>query len=162
MDVVAVHQGGDGVLFSLAAQDQALDLGQIFSLPPLSRPEGNVPVGAFELLFCGPAGGAVLAVPDGLGLDAVEGTAGVGGKSGDQQERRACHDNKNHCGLVHEITPLHGHYLFGFLLLFLPFLQFLRLIFDRNLGEVRGKVQPRLRHLAFAFCGADARGRTLL
>lgn len=85
MDVDAVHQGGDGVLFALAPQDQALDLGEIFSLPPLSRPERDIAVGAGRFLFRGPVDGAVLAVADGFGLDAVEGAAGVGGKYPDSR-----------------------------------------------------------------------------
>ena len=51
VDVVAVHQGGDSVLFALAAQDEALDLGQVLALPPLAGPEGNVLIGLFQFFF---------------------------------------------------------------------------------------------------------------
>lgn len=80
MDVVAVHQGGDGVLFSLAAQNQALGFREILSLPPLSRLEWNMLISFFQLFARSPAGGTVLAIPDGSGFDAIERTAGVGGE----------------------------------------------------------------------------------
>ena len=72
VDVIAVHQSGQPVLFSNAAQHQALGLWELLSLSPQGRPEGYPPVALADLLLGGPAGSSVLAVTHRLVLDAVQ------------------------------------------------------------------------------------------
>ena len=72
MDVIRVHQGGDGVLLPDTAQHQPLCFRQILAGAPLAHMEGDVPVGLLDLLPVGPAGGSMLAVANRLGLDVVQ------------------------------------------------------------------------------------------
>ena len=90
MDIVRVHQRGDGVLLSDAPQYQPLCFRQILAGAPLAHMEGDVPVGLLDLLPVGPAGGSMLAVANRLGLDVVQiPTSGEVRGGGDEQKHPA-------------------------------------------------------------------------
>ena len=72
VDVVAGHQGGDIALLPLRAEHQPLYCGKIFSLTPLGGVERYAVEGLSDLLGRGPAGGAMLTIAHGFGLDAVQ------------------------------------------------------------------------------------------
>ena len=91
MDVVRVHQSGDSVLLSNAAQHQPLLLGQILTGAPLGNMEGDVLIGLLDLFLVRPARRSMLAVANSLGLDVVQiPTAGKVRGGGDEQKHSAC------------------------------------------------------------------------
>ncbi len=72
MNIVRVHQCGDGVLLTCAAQHEPLFLGQVLPRAPLGHMERDVPVGLPDLLPVGPACGSMLAIANRFGLDVIQ------------------------------------------------------------------------------------------
>lgn len=91
VNVVIVHQRG-GFAFALyTAQHKALLLGAVVAFPPVLDQKGDVGVGGLDFLGSGPPSCAVMSIPHGLGLDAIE--SAVVGEGGDQDDKahKPCH-----------------------------------------------------------------------
>ena len=90
MDIVCVHQGGDGIFLSNAAQHQPLLFGQVLTGAPLGHMEGNLLIGLPDLFGIGPARRTMLPIANGLGFDVVQiPTSGEVCGGGDEQKHPA-------------------------------------------------------------------------
>ena len=87
VDIVTVHQSLELFSVSLAAQNQPLYAGALLALSPRTDLKGHMGKSFPDLPVCGPAGGPVLTVAHGAGLDPVQGIEmGEGGKAADDQK----------------------------------------------------------------------------